>query len=77
MNAGLMLALLLMVTKSLDEADSQISTLEKIGYPVERLRALRELTARLRVDRLRPRLFYGRQAVAGPARDLCVSPSAA
>jgi hypothetical protein len=38
-----------MVTKSFDEADSQINTLEKIGYPVGRLLALRTLTARLRV----------------------------
>ncbi len=56
-DAGLMLALLLMVTKKLDEADSQINNLEKIGYAVERLRALRKLTGRLRDDRSRATPF--------------------
>ena len=50
-DAGVMRALLLMVTESLDEADFQLDALEKIGYPVERLGRLRKLTAKLRGDR--------------------------
>ena len=68
LDAGNIYAILLIVTRRLDEADREFSLMEKLGNTAEWISALEDLTAALKGDRVRIDAFTAGPPTGAPLR---------